>query len=383
MKTTSLKEICTVFGDGDWIESKDQSDSGIRLIQTGNVGVGVFKDRIEKARWISEETFKKLRCTEICEGDVLVSRLPDPVGRACLLPALEHKAITAVDCSIVRFDKEIMDPRFFVYYSQSSEYASAVEPLISGSTRQRISREKLGTIQIPLVSMEKQREIVEKLDKAFTEIDSLEKKLQLKEEKTNQLLQSMFNAALNNDKSNKKVVTLDQISENLDSQRIPITREVRTVGKYPYYGASGIIDYVEDYIFEGDALLVSEDGANLLARSTPIAFSVTGKYWVNNHAHVLRFTDQYLQEYVKYFLENTNLDKYITGAAQPKLTQRALNSIPIKIPVNKIDTKLVSETLSSLKELTFLISENNSRRKRLTDELKSAFLTKYIGQKVA
>jgi type I restriction enzyme S subunit len=234
---------------------------------------------------------------------------------------------------------------------------------------------------IPIPDLNSQLKLVDKFDKAFVEIDSLEKNLQLKEEKTNQLLQSMLNAALNNDKFKKKVVTLDQISENLDSQRIPITREVRTAGKYPYYGASGIIDYVEDYIFEGDALLVSEDGANLLARSTPIAFSVTGKYWVNNHAHIMRFTDQDLQEYVKYYLENTNLDKYITGAAQPKLTQRALNSIPIKIPVNKLDTKSVSETLSSLKELTFLIFENNIRRKKLTDELKSSFLSKYLSQK--
>ena len=113
MKSVSLKEVCDVFGDGDWIESKDQSDGGIRLIQTGNVGVGVFKDRIEKARWISEDTFKRLRCTEIREGDVLISRLPDPVGRSCLIPALEHKAITAVDCSILRFDPDKMNSKFF------------------------------------------------------------------------------------------------------------------------------------------------------------------------------------------------------------------------------------------------------------------------------
>ena len=72
--------------------------------------------------------------------------------------------------------------------------------------------------------------------------------------------------------------TIDKISTNLDSKRVPITKNVRTSGEYPYYGASGIVDYVGEYIFEGDNLLVSEDGANLLARSTPIAFSVSGKY---------------------------------------------------------------------------------------------------------
>lgn len=197
MKSVSLKEVCDVFGDGDWIESKDQSDGGIRLIQTGNVGVGVFKDRIEKARWISQDTFKRLRCTEIREGDVLISRLPDPVGRSCLIPALEHKAITAVDCSILRFDPDKMNSKFFIYYSQSSQYVNAIEPLISGSTRQRISREKLGTIQIPLPSLEKQLEIVEKLDSAFAEIELLEKNLELSNEKANQLCQSMLSVEFN------------------------------------------------------------------------------------------------------------------------------------------------------------------------------------------
>ena len=128
------------------------------------------------------------------------------------------------------------------------------------------------------------------------------------------------------------VKTLDQIATNLDSQRVPITKADRVGGKYPYYGASGIVDYVADYIFDGDTLLVSEDGANLLARSTPIAFPASGKYWVNNHAHILKFDDMATQRFVEHFLESIPLDEYITDAAQPKLNQRALNSIPIPVP---------------------------------------------------
>ena len=129
-----------------------------------------------------------------------------------------------------------------------------------------------------------------------------------------------------------EVKTLDQIATNLDSKRIPITKSDRIAGKYPYYGASGIVDYVENYIFDGDTLLISEDGANLLARSTPIAFSVSGKYWVNNHAHILKFNNMETQRFVELYLESIPLDEYITGAAQPKLNQKALNSIPIPIP---------------------------------------------------
>jgi type I restriction enzyme, S subunit len=133
-------------------------------------------------------------------------------------------------------------------------------------------------------------------------------------------------------KNGWQVRTLDQISINLDSQRVPITKAVRKNGEYPYYGASGVVDYVADYIFDGDRLLVSEDGANLLARSTPIAFSASGKYWVNNHAHILKFDDGSTQQFVEHYLESITLDQYVTGMAQPKLTQKALNSIPIPFP---------------------------------------------------
>jgi len=129
-----------------------------------------------------------------------------------------------------------------------------------------------------------------------------------------------------------EIKTLNQISTNLDSRRIPITKAVRDGGEYRYYGASGIVDYVADYIFDEDTLLISEDGANLLARSTPIAFPASGKYWVNNHAHILKFENPTTQRYVELYLDSVPLDEYITGAAQPKLNQKALNSIPIPVP---------------------------------------------------
>jgi type I restriction enzyme S subunit len=125
---------------------------------------------------------------------------------------------------------------------------------------------------------------------------------------------------------------LMSICENLDSQRIPITKSKRLAGEIPYYGASGVVDYVKDYLFDDDFLLVSEDGANLLARTYPIAFSVSGKTWVNNHAHVLKFNNSTTQDFAEYYLNSIKLDEYISGMAQPKLNQKKLNSIPIPIP---------------------------------------------------
>lgn len=100
---------------------------------------------------------------------------------------------------------------------------------------------------------------------------------------------------------------LGDLGENLDSKRKPITSGLREAGSIPYYGASGIVDYVKDYIFDGDFLLISEDGANLLARNTPIAFSISGKSWVNNHAHVIKFDSYAERRYVEYYLNSIDL----------------------------------------------------------------------------
>jgi type I restriction enzyme S subunit len=166
----ALGNLCTVFADGDWIESKDQSLGGIRLIQTGNIGEGQFKDRGEKARYVSEGTFSRLRCTEIFEGDCLISRLPDPVGRSCILPDTGERMITAVDCTIVRFNKTRFLPKFFNYYSQSSEYLVAVDSETTGTTRSRISRSKLAQTPVPVPPLTEQQRIVAILDAAFADL---------------------------------------------------------------------------------------------------------------------------------------------------------------------------------------------------------------------
>lgn len=169
--TRPFAELARTFSDGDWIESKDQSPSGVRLLQTGNVGIGEFKDRSEKARYITAATFERLNCTDVLPGDILVSRLPDPVGRACIVPKFDGRSITAVDCTIVRLNDELLVPEFFVYFSQSDAYLKSVSELCTGSTRSRISRSALGQIGVPLPPLEEQKRIVAKLDQAFAALD--------------------------------------------------------------------------------------------------------------------------------------------------------------------------------------------------------------------
>ena len=129
-----------------------------------------------------------------------------------------------------------------------------------------------------------------------------------------------------------EVKPLGKVAENLDNQRVPITSTNRKAGDVPYYGASGIVDYVEGFIFDEDLLCVSEDGANLRARTYPIAFAISGKTWVNNHAHVLRFEHACTQKFVELYLNSIKLDDFIAGMAQPKLNKAMLDRIPIPHP---------------------------------------------------
>ena len=177
--------------------------------------------------------------------------------------------------------------------------------------------------------------------------------------------------------------TLNHIAENLDGKRVPITKNVRSSGAYPYYGASGIVDFVGDYIFDGDLLLVSEDGANLLARTYPIAFSISGKAWVNNHAHVLRFKENVTQKLVEYYLNSIPLNDYVSGMAQPKLNQKMLNTIPVPFPPLSEQQRIVTildEAFEGIATATANAKKNLANARELFESyLQSVFTSKGEG----
>lgn len=150
--------------------------------------------------------------------------------------------------------------------------------------------------------------------------------------------------------------------ENHDGARIPISAKERgnIEGHTPYYGASGVIDYVDNWTHDGKYVLIGEDGANLLTRSKPISFIASGRFWVNNHAHVLKCINGTPEEYVSYYINSISLREYVTGSAQPKLTQKNLNNIPIPIPPLKEQKRIVEKVeqlLSKVEEAKRLIEE--------------------------
>ena len=178
------------FVDGDWIESKDQSSEGIRLLQLADIGVGEFLDKSE--RFINEDTFKRLNCFEALPGDILLARMPDPLGRACIVPGIGKKMITAVDCCIIRVDEELHNKLYWMFLLNSSFMKNKMESLASGTTRKRISRKNLESIEVKSPSKKEQDRVVQKMGGVFKNIDNVNGHIKLQEKLQKQLINQIF-----------------------------------------------------------------------------------------------------------------------------------------------------------------------------------------------
>ena len=340
-----LKDICSFVGDGDWIESKDQSNAGLRLIQTGNIGNGIFHDKAEKAKYISESTFIELSCTEIFHGDCLLSRLPDPIGRSCILPQLNERAITAVDCTILRFTNKIY-PTFFVYYTLSTPYAISIISKTTGSTRKRISRKNLEGILIPIPPKPTQLAIVAELDK-INELIQL-KKQQLKD--YDQLAQSIFYEMFGDPVENEKgwevkklgEIALEKMSYGSGASAVPYNQKIRYI-RITDIDELGCLkkDIVSPNICEDKYLL--SDGDILFARSgatvgkTFLFKSTYGSciyagYLIRLRPNTQIVIPEYVYHYTKTHYYRSFIESNQRVVAQPNINAQQYSSLKLPLP---------------------------------------------------
>ena len=197
----TIKELTGATGlfvDGDWVESKDQDPNGnIRLLQLADIGDGAFLDKSN--RWINEDAFERLRCTALESGDVLVARMPDPLGRACLMPALEQRCVTVVDVAALRVDLRISDNRWAMHTVNSPQIRAEISVQSSGTTRKRISRGKLGEMEIPLPPKAEQTRIADQLDKLLARIQSCNDRIDAIPALLKRFRQAVLSAAIKRD----------------------------------------------------------------------------------------------------------------------------------------------------------------------------------------
>jgi type I restriction enzyme, S subunit len=171
-----LVSVDGLFSDGDWVESKDQDPLGnIRLLQLADIGDGVFLDKSN--RFVNEHKFEELRCTEVFEGDVLIARMPEPLGRACLASKLPNRCITVVDVAIVRPGRNSVSPAWLMRTINAPSIREAIDVQSSGTTRRRITRKKLAQLELPVSPLKEQQRIADKLDAVLARVDACRERL--------------------------------------------------------------------------------------------------------------------------------------------------------------------------------------------------------------
>lgn len=332
---------------------------------------------------------------------VLVSKL-NP-RKAVVVHANERGRPTICSSEFICLRPKSADLRYAYYLFLSEDVRQSLEALVKSATRshQRVVPSDLTKLQLAWPSLPIQRAIASFLDRETAKIDILiEKKqrlLELLEEKRTALITRAVTKGLDPDVPMKDsgvewlgeipahwdVASVRSVFAFLDHKRIPLSAEERgrmTEREYPYYGASGVIDHVEDYLFDEPLLLVAEDGANLLSRSTPLAFVASGEYWVNNHAHVLkpRIGDLNFWAYV---LRTVDFTPWVEGAAQPKLTQGNLASIRLPVPPIEESDRIVVE-LSSAEESIDTLASRAAHATKLLREYRSALISAAVTGKL-
>ncbi len=347
-----LSEVVSFIGDGDWIESRHQSDNGIRLIQTGNIGNGVFKAKEDRPHFISESTFDELGCTEIYEGDCLVSRLPDPIGRACIIPNMQNRMITAVDCSILRFQK-LISSNFFVYYTRSKRYNKEIENYTTGSTRKRISRRNLESVQVPVPPLSEQSRIVAELDLLTGIIDKQNAQLKELDNLAQAIFYDMFGDPIENPKG-WEVQLLKQHTtkigsgatpkggnESYKSEGIPLIRSLNVYnGTFKYKDLAHIDENqaaaLDNVILQGGDVLLNITGASVARCCIVPCDLVSGR--VNQHVAILRPKDSLKSVFLCAQLISSGYqqkllhDSKANGATREALTKSQLEGLPIILP---------------------------------------------------
>jgi len=250
---------------------------------------------------------------------------------------------------------------FLYYFLNRKSFRSYSEVFMVGSAGQkRVSTDFLKNQLIPIPPLSEQRAITTFLDNKCAKIHEAvrikEEQIKLLRERRQILIQQAVTRGLNPDAPMKdsgidwigeipahwQVRSIRYAFRFRNYQRVPLSGSEREhmQGEFPYYGASGIIDYVEDYIFDEDLILIAEDGANLLSKSTPLAFVARGKYWVNNHAHILEPLFPGF-EYWAELLSAVDYTIYISGSAQPKLTRDRLGSVRVPVPPSDERDKII------------------------------------------
>jgi type I restriction enzyme, S subunit len=342
--------------------------------------------------------------TYVRENDVLVAKITPCFenGKGCIARGLNNGiGFATTEVVPIRPNKRSL-PEFLYSLLHGLPFRKVAEGSMYGAGGQkRVSDTFVAGYSFALPPLSEQIQIAAFLDRECGKLDALQAKqerlIELLKEKRQALISHAVTRGLDPAAPLKPsgIEWLGEVPEhwvvsrvkfvliNEDRMRIPLSSEERShkQGEFPYYGASGIIDSIDEYIFEGDRILVGEDGANLVNRATPLAFVASGKYWVNNHAHILRAPDE-LSVFWAELIETNDISAIVSGSAQPKLTAENLANLPIWFPPSRDERE---EIVAHLDEKCGKIDRLKAKAERgieLLKERRSALISAAVTGKI-
>ena len=277
-------------------------------------------------------------------GELILSNIGS-IGKVFRVPYFKRPMTLASNSVMIKCLHE-QDYDWLYHFFLSPIGFEELMSITTGTAVLKFNKTDLKTILLPVPPYAEQHRIVDRIESLFAKLDEAKDKAQAVvdgyEDRKAAILHQAFTGELTAEWRNEHDQVIDNwtrknlssVTVNHDSERIPLSKSEREhlERKYDYYGASGVIDKVDHYLFEGRYLLIGEDGANLVTRSKPIAFIAEGQFWVNNHAHILSTTKELLLDYLCYYINSIDLIPYVSGSAQPKMTQAKMNTIPVPIP---------------------------------------------------
>ena len=377
-------------------DAASQDDELLPYLRAANIqwdGVDVAD---VKTMWFTPRDRSQL---QLKSGDLLVSEGGD-VGRSTIWK--EELPVCYFQNSVNRVRPiDENSTRFLYYWMSTIKDKGYVDVLCNKSTIAHFTAEKVAAVPVPFPSKDEQVSIADFLDHETTKIDALvaeqEKLMALLKEKRQAVISHAVTKGLDPTVPMKdsgvewlgkvpahwEVGAIKRFFKVLDGRRIPLSSEERSYkrGDFPYYGASGVIDSIDEFIFDEDLVLVSEDGANLINRATPISFVARGRYWVNNHAHILRPIDGHLVFWSER-IEVIDLLPFVTGSAQPKLTIDALANLMIAVPFESREREQIESFIISQSEQMDVLIREASAAICLLHERRAALISAAVTGKI-
>lgn len=316
------------------------------------------------------------------EGDTLFARITPCLenGKICKVKGLKNGVgLGSTEFLVFRGKENVSDNEFVFYLSRWDEVRGYAESRFEGTSgRQRVPKDCFDNLYLNLPPLPEQKAIAEVLSSLDDKIDLLHRQNKTLEQLAETLFRQWF---VEEADESWEVGTLGEVISIYDSKRIPLSsgeREKMKVGQlYPYYGAASIMDYVNDYIFDGEYILMGEDGTVQTPDGFPILQLATGKFWVNNHAHIFEAKPPFTNFFIYTFLKQTNISGIVTGAVQPKINQEALKNIEFPIP----PIEKTNEFITVTNEFWNRIKSNTQQIRTLT-QLRDTLLPKLMSGEV-